>query len=153
MIRFPVQDIGRPPARFGHLGINSLRYTSNHFPSIVWKMHLLPRLHELDIRLGNGAAVQLLEILKRLLVVSSQKVSITYAKNSSSRGRSRRRRGRLRGWSDHSCSFHVSSLSSALVGLPFARNHFGWSSLAGIKPSRRRLHTPWRRRRRLARVC
>jgi len=67
-----MQDTGRPPSGFGHLRINSLRHACNHFPSIVWEMHLLPGLDELDVRLGNGAAIQLLEILKRLLVVSSQ---------------------------------------------------------------------------------
>ena len=88
MVRFTVQDIGRPPSRFGAFGVDAPRHAPDDFASVVRVMHLLPWLDELDVRFGDGPTIQLLEVLEGSLIVPPQEVPITNSKEGSSwRGR------------------------------------------------------------------
>lgn len=71
MIGLLVDNACRPPSRLGLFWVVGLGNTADHSTSVIWVMNLLPWLDELDVGLGNGTAVELLEFLKGLLVVPS----------------------------------------------------------------------------------
>ena len=72
VIWFPMKDTDRPPRRLGLFRVDTLCYSRNHLASIVWEMHLLPRLDEFNVGLGDGSTVQLLKVFKGLFVVSAK---------------------------------------------------------------------------------
>lgn len=72
VIWFSMQDARGPPGRLRLFGINALRDARDNLASIVREVNLFPGLDELDIRLCDGAAVQLLEVFECFFVVSPE---------------------------------------------------------------------------------
>jgi hypothetical protein len=79
VIGLSVQHLGRPPTRLSLLGVSGLQYARTDFASVVWIMNLLPGLHKLNVRLGDGPTIQLLEVLKSFQIVSLQQVTVVDA--------------------------------------------------------------------------
>lgn len=81
MIRLLVHDTRGPPLRLRLLRVarsaRSRAWWS--LASIVRVSHLLARLNELDKRLGDHAAVELLEVLEGTLVVTHHLLGISNA--------------------------------------------------------------------------
>lgn len=86
VIRLLVGDSRRPPPWLCQLRVNSLRCSSNVLPSIIRVVDLLARLNQFDPRLRNHSAVQLLEVIERLLVVPSQEVVVSHAQRGAADG-------------------------------------------------------------------
>lgn len=89
VIRLLVGDTRRPPPWLCQLRVNTLRCSSNILPSIIRVVDLLARLNQLDPCLGNHSAVELLEVVERLLVVPSQDVVISHTQRGAADGGTR----------------------------------------------------------------
>lgn len=76
MVGLSMNHPRRPPRWLGLIWVQLPSLARDDFSSIIWVIHLLARLDELDVGFSQNAAIRLLQILEDFLVVSPQKIFV-----------------------------------------------------------------------------